>query len=70
MVNVYSEFRRADGHVVWMHDDRWEGQDWRVSPCNLYSDVRRLYLDPLASGPVSLSVRHVIPDIDTPADTD
>ena len=25
MVNVYSEFKRADGHVVWMHDDQWEG---------------------------------------------
>ena len=25
-VNVYSEFKRADGHVVWMHDDQWEGQ--------------------------------------------
>ena len=24
-VNIYSEFRRADGHVVWMHDDQWKG---------------------------------------------
>ena len=69
MLNVYSEFRRADGHVVWMHDDRWEGQDWRVSPGNLYSDVQRVHLDPLAGGAVSLSVRHVVPDIDMPADT-
>ena len=69
MVNVYSEFRRADGHVVWMHDDRWEGQDWRVSPGNLYSDVRQVYLDPAAGGSVSLSARHVIPDIEVPADT-
>lgn len=69
MVNVYSEFRRADGHVVWMHHDRWEGQDWRVSPGNLYSDVRQVYLDPAAGGSVSLSARHVIPDIEVPADT-
>src|SRR4051794_26940683 len=27
-VNVYSEFKRADGHVLWMHDDQWEGQNW------------------------------------------
>ena len=26
VVNVYSEFKRADGHTVWMHDDQWEGQ--------------------------------------------
>src|SRR5262245_54434989 len=25
-MNIYSEFRRADGHVLWMHDDQWEGQ--------------------------------------------
>jgi hypothetical protein len=25
-VNIYSEFNRADGHVLWMHDDRWEGE--------------------------------------------
>ena len=28
MVSVYSEFKRADGHVVWLHDDQWEGQRW------------------------------------------
>ena len=39
VVNVYSEFKRADGHVVWMHDDQWEGQRWNRSPGNLYSDV-------------------------------
>ena len=36
-VNVYSEFKRADGHAVWMHDDQWEGQHWNSSPGNLYS---------------------------------
>ena len=35
-VNVYSEFKRADGHVLWMHDDQWEGQNWLRSPGNIY----------------------------------
>ena len=35
-INVYSEFKRADGHTVWMHDDKWEGQRWNRSPGNLY----------------------------------
>ena len=30
-VNIYSEFRRSDGHVLWMHDDQWEGQRWNRS---------------------------------------
>ena len=69
MVNVYSEFRRADGHVVWMHDDRWEGQDWPRSPGNLYSDVREVEIDPSRGGVVSLETDHVIPEIAPPADT-
>ena len=41
-VNVYSEFKRADGHTVWLHDDQWEGQHWNVSPGNLYSLPQRV----------------------------
>src|SRR6476620_5916962 len=44
-VNLYSEFKRADGHVVWMHDDQWEGQHWEISPGNLYSRPQRIRLD-------------------------
>ena len=40
-VNVYSEFKRADGHVLWMHDDQWEGQNWNRSPGNIYGAPRR-----------------------------
>ena len=43
-VNLYSEFKRADGHVVWMHDDQWEGQHWETSPGNLYSRPQRIRL--------------------------
>jgi hypothetical protein len=44
-VNIYSEFHRSDGHVVWMHDDQWEGQHWNRSPGNLYSKPQRVALD-------------------------
>ena len=69
MVNLYSEFRRADGHVVWMHDDRWEGQDWRRSPGNLYSDVQRLDIDPSAGGVIRLETANVVPEVPIPPDT-
>src|SRR3970040_113168 len=46
MINVYSEFRRADGHVLWMHDDQWEGQHWTRSPGNFHSVPRRGGLPP------------------------
>ena len=47
MLNVYTTFHRADGHVVKMHMDQWEGQDFPVSPGNLYSEPQE---DPCRSG--------------------
>jgi Putative esterase len=68
-LNVYSEFRRADGHVVWMHDDRWEGQRWNRSPGNLYSRPQRLTLDAAKGYRVSLVCDQVIPPVQVPPDT-
>ena len=70
-VNVYSEFKRADGHIVWMHDDQWEGQHWNVSPGNLYSAAAAR----AASTPATETVKLVggsktIPPVQIPADTD
>ena len=69
-VNIYSAFPRADGHVVWMHDDRWEGQQWPRSPGNLYSTVQRVRIDPRVGGVIKLSAEHVIPPIAIPPDTE
>ncbi len=68
-VNVYSEFRRADGHDVWMHDDQWEGQHFTRSPGNLHSDVQRVRLDRDAGGTIRLSASRKIAPIALPADT-
>jgi len=68
-VNVYSEFRRADGHAVWMHDDQWEGQRWNISPGNLYSTARRLTVDPLRPEVVRLTVDRKIAPIAVAANT-
>jgi len=69
-VNVYSEFKRADGHTVWMHEDQWEGQRWNSSPGNLKSAVQKIPLDPKAGGVVKLSAGDVIPPIVVPPDTE
>ncbi len=68
-INVYSEFKRADGHTVWMHDDQWEGQRWTRSPGNLKSAVQRVRLDPKAGGVVKLSAADVLPPVVVPPDT-
>jgi hypothetical protein len=68
-VNVYSEFKRAEGHTVWLHDDQWEGQNWSRSPGNIYSDVQKIHFDPSKPFRVRLEATHLIPPIAPLADT-
>ena len=69
MVNVYSEFKRADGKVVWMHDDQWEGQQWNRSPGNLYSTPQQVAIDPSKASVVRLTTDQKVPPIAMPANT-
>jgi hypothetical protein len=69
IINVYTQFHRSDGHVIWAHMDQWEGQHFTRSPGNLYSEVRKVHLDPAAGYDVKLETSKVIPAVAMPADT-
>jgi len=69
IMNIYTEFHRADGHTVWLHMDQWEGQHFNRSPGNLYSEVQSVHLDAAAGYDIKLSLTKVIPPIEEPADT-
>lgn len=69
LVNIYTEFHRADGHIIWAHMDQWEGQQFNRSPGNLYSQVRKVKLDPAAGFDVKLEMTSEIPPIEVPPDT-
>ena len=69
-VNIYSEFKRADGHTVFMHDDQWEGQHWNRSPGNLYSTAKQIHLDAAKGYKISLVCDQVIPPVVIPPDTE
>jgi hypothetical protein len=69
LFNVYTRFERSDGKVVWMHQDQWEGQNWKRSPGNVYSEVKKLNIDPAKDGTVRLELTKVIPPVDIPPDT-
>jgi len=69
-VNLYTEFKRADGHTVWMHNDQWEGQRWNISPGNIHSDVLKVELDPNETQTIKLVCSSVIPPIENPPDTE
>jgi len=67
-VNVYTRFERKDGHVVWVHEDQGEGQNWRRSPGNLFGDPVEVELGP--DSVIGLVCDRVIDPIDPPADTE
>lgn len=69
LVNVYTEFHRADGHTIWAHMDQWEGQQFNKSPGNLYSEVKPVHLDPAKGYDIRLEASHVIPPVQVPPDT-
>jgi hypothetical protein len=70
LLNVYTEFHRADGHVIWAHMDQWEGQDMARSPGNLISESQKVHLDWSAGYKHELRLNKVIPPIEVPPDTE
>jgi hypothetical protein len=69
-VNVYTKFVRSDGHIVWLHMDQWEGQNWKSSPGNIYGKPVKITFDPKSTKPITLVADQVIPPITPPADND
>ncbi|HVH10631.1 MAG TPA: alpha/beta hydrolase-fold protein [Gemmatimonadales bacterium] len=69
LLNVYTEFHRADGHTLWLHDDQWEGQQFNKSPGNLVSDVKKVHLDPARADTIRLELTRVLPPVELPPDT-
>ncbi len=69
-VNVYTKFARADGHTVWLHQDQWEGQNWKISPGNITGTPVQIHWDPAASTTIALSAANVIPPIAPAVDTE
>lgn len=69
-VNVYTKFARADGHTVWLHQDQWEGQNWKISPGNISGTPVQIHWDPNASAPIALTAANVIPPIAPAVDTE
>lgn len=69
VMNVYTEFKRSDGHTIWAHMDQWDGQRWAYSPGNLVSKPVKVHLDPREGFNVTLEFDHKLPEIKVPEDT-
>ena len=69
LLNRYETFERADGHVLKLPPDKWEGQQWNRKPGNLYSKVQKLRIDPRKNEAVSIVLDNEIPPVTEPEDT-
>ena len=68
-LNIYTTFKRSDGKVVKLHQDQGEGQNWRRSPGNLFSDPVKVKIEAGRGAAVLLSLNKVVPPIQPYADT-
>lgn len=69
VLNVYTEFHRAEGHNIWAHMDQWEGQQFNLSPGNLFSERLKVHLDPASSNEIKISLSKIIPPIGVLSDS-
>lgn len=70
LLNVYTEFHRSDGHVIWAHMDQWEGQHSGWSPGNLISGIQKVHLDSSKGYKIKLDLSEIIPSAEDPLDTE
>ncbi len=68
-LNLYTTFRRSDGKVVKLHMDQGEGQNWRRSPGNLYSDPLKVKIEPGMTDSLALVLNRVVAPIAPYKDT-
>ncbi len=67
VLNVYETFHRADGHVLKLHPDHGEGQQWNRSPGNLFSKPQQVQVQ--SSSVTNLELTEVTPAVNPPKDT-
>ena len=58
-VNVYTEYHRADGHVIWGLN-QWDGQEFTHNPGNLYSQVQKIHFDPHGGATFKLDLTETV----------
>ena len=68
LLNRYKEYQLANGKVVSLPPDRGEGQQWNRKPGNFLSTPVDIEIRE-GVGPITITMDHVIPEIEAPADT-
>jgi hypothetical protein len=63
VLNRYHTYHRADGHVVALPPDRWEGQQWSRKPGNLYSRPVEIRVDPARNEVIRVTLDRQMPPV-------
>ena len=69
LLNVYTQYHRADGHTVKMPMDQGEGQHWNSSPGTLISEPKKIRIAGASDKPIQVELTKIIPPITPPKDT-
>ena len=69
VLNVYTKFERSDGHTIWAAMDHWDGQQFHISPGNLYSKVHKITIGDDRNLDIDLRLADKIPPTDLPTAT-
>jgi hypothetical protein len=70
LLHKYETFNLANGKTVKLPMDQGEGQQWNRSPGNIYSNPRRVQVDPNSSTRISIVMDQEIPPIEPAEDTE
>ncbi len=69
-LNIYTTFKRSDGKIIKLHMDQGEGQNWRRSPGNLFSDPVKVKIAAAGEAePAPIVLNRVVPPIPPYQDT-
>jgi hypothetical protein len=69
LLHKYETFHLKNGHTVKLPMDRGEGQQWNRAPGNLYSQPKKLWIDPRGDAMTTILLDQVIPPIEPVKDT-
>lgn len=69
LLDVYTDYHRADGYTLSAPPARWHEGQFNVSPGNLYSRPQRVHLDIGQPGTIRMALTEAVPPVAVPPDT-
>lgn len=69
VLQIYETFNLANGHRVKLPMDQGEGRQWNRAPGNLYSEPKKMRIDPAGNNVIRINLDKTIPAIEPPKDT-